>query len=253
MTHDSPADAAAPGIICKPWGVWTTIGWVIAAEAIRNVVDFGLDRVPLLTHGHPWHDLMITVSWATPLAVLAAAVRLARCSFRDYFAWKLPRLRHIVLAVVLVLALEFVGHGLPYLAGGSVAQSYPIEDYRALIGPGRWPWMYVLIYWPAAIYAPFVEETIYRGFLWRGVAASRLGNWGALLLTSFLFAAVHYHYFIQNGVFIPGPLIGEFIAGLLLGVVRWRSGSTIASMVAHSLSNIALSVGTVLAVTQGWP
>jgi membrane protease YdiL (CAAX protease family) len=43
------------------------------------------------------------------------------------------------------------------------------------------------------------------------------------------------------------------VSGLLFGFVRWRSGSTIASMVTHSLSNIALNVLTVLAVMLDWP
>jgi membrane protease YdiL (CAAX protease family) len=111
----------------------------------------------------------------------------------------------------------------------------------------------VLHYWPAAIYAPFVEETIYRGFLWRGLAASRLGNPGAWLLTSMFFAASHTDYYIQDGGVVLAPLIGFVIAGLVFGVVRWCTGSTIATMITHSLSNIALSVLTVLAVMYAWP
>jgi membrane protease YdiL (CAAX protease family) len=74
-----------------------------------------------------------------------------------------------------------------------------------------------------------------------------------LLLTSAFFAAVHYHYYIQDGRFILSPFIGLFISGLLFGFVRWRSGSTIASMITHSLSNIALNVLTVLAIMLDWP
>jgi len=240
---------------CRPWGAFTTILWVVAAEGIRNLVDLGLDRSPLNAlgeHNYPVHVLQITLSWIVPLLVLMVAVRLAGCGFADYFAWVRPGAGGVALAIVIFLVSEAIGRGLPWLLTGGLAANLAIEDYRTMIAPGTWPWWYVLHYWPAAVYAPFVEETTYRGFLWRGLAASRLGNGGAWLLTSVFFAAIHYRYYIQDGQFVPGPLIGAFISGLLLGFVRWRSGSTIASMITHSLSNIALSVLTVLAVMFNW-
>jgi membrane protease YdiL (CAAX protease family) len=250
-TPAEPREAA-----CRPWGVLTTILWVVAAEGIRALVDLGLGHSPLNAlgeHNYPAHVLQITLSWIVPLLVLVVAVRLAGCAFAGYFAWLRPSAGGIALAIVTFLVSEAIGRGIPYLLTGSLAANLAIEDYRTMIAPGTWPWWYVLHYWPAAVYAPFVEETTYRGFLWRGLAASRLGNGGAWLLTSAFFAAIHYHYYIQDGHFIPGPLIGAFVSGLLFGFVRWRSGSTIASMITHSLSNIALNVLTVLAVMFDWP
>jgi hypothetical protein len=255
--HRSATPAHAPGgTACRPWGAWTTIFWVVAAEGIRAMVDLGLDRSPL----HAWeqqsysaHVLLITLSWITPLVVLLAAVRLARCPVSDCFGWLRPGGVGVALAIVVLVAMEVIERGMPYLLTGSLSANLAVEKYQAMIAPGAWPWWFVLQYWPAAVYAPFVEETTYRGFLWRGLAASRLGNAGAWLLTSMLFAASHYDYYIQDGHFSPGPLIGFFISGLVLGVVRWCTGSTIASMITHSLSNIALSVLTVLAVIYAWP
>lgn len=63
----------------------------------------------------------------------------------------------------------------------------------------------------------------------------------------------HRGYFIHGGRFDPGPFIGALVPGLIFGWVRWRSGSTIASMIVHSAANLALSVGTVLAVVFAWP
>jgi hypothetical protein len=158
-----------------------------------------------------------------------------------------------VIALAVGLALQVAGHGLPYALTGSISDSFPIEDLRAHVSAGASPWSYVLLYWPAAIFAPLVEETTYRGFLWRGLAASRLGNAGALWLTSLFFALVHYRYYIQDGTFIPAAFVGPLVTGLALGWVRRRSRSTIASMLAHSVSNVALTVGTVLALIFAWP
>ena len=93
-----------------------------------------------------------------------------------------------------------------------------------------------------------MEETVFRGFLWRGLAASRLGNWGAWLLTSVFFVANHTKYYAN-----PGALIAVAITGLILGLVRWRTGSSTASMITHSLSNLWQVTGAMLAVTVGWP
>jgi membrane protease YdiL (CAAX protease family) len=93
-----------------------------------------------------------------------------------------------------------------------------------------------------------VEETVFRGFLWRGLAASRLGNWGAWLLTSVFFLANHTKYYAN-----PGPLITVAIVGLILGLVRWRTRSSTASMVTHSLVNLWHVAGAMLVVAVGWP
>ncbi len=255
-TPQSPAALTPSGAASKPWGAPTTIFWLILAEGLRRAVDFAIEHSPLLLLGHQsygWHVVIITISWAVPLVVLVLAVLLARWQIADYFALNCPRASSVVLGLILVLALELFGHGLPYVLGGSVSSTYNIEDYRAQIGPATWPWLYVLKYWPAIIYAPIVEEMTYRGFLWRGTAASRLGNPGAWLLTSLFFAAIHYDYYIVNGTFVVGPFIGEFVPGLIFGWVRWRSNSAIASMIVHSASNIALCAGVVLTVIFAWP
>jgi membrane protease YdiL (CAAX protease family) len=79
-----------------------------------------------------------------------------------------------------------------------------------------------------------VEETVFRGFLWRGLAASRLGNWGAWLLTSVFFVATHTKYYAD-----PAAIITVAIKGLILGLVRWRTGSSTAPMITHSIEPVA--------------
>jgi membrane protease YdiL (CAAX protease family) len=82
-----------------------------------------------------------------------------------------------------------------------------------------------------AIVAPVAEELIFRGFLYRGLAASRLGIIGAIVLTSLLWSGSHF-----DRTWLGSAEIA--VAGLALGWLRWRSESTIPGIAVHSLHNI---------------
>jgi membrane protease YdiL (CAAX protease family) len=211
----------------KRWGLWASLAIVLAAEVSRS----GLGSINPL-HG----NLKTTVQWAWPLLVILAAVWLARVPLREYLAWLRPRAMPVVLGILAVLAVWAFWRGMTYLAATDPLAF--IESYRAAVAHGTPAWWYVLGWWPAIIYAPVVEESLYRGFLWRGVANSRLGATGALWVTSLAFAAVHYDYYLVDGVLNPIGFVSYVISGLIFGWVRWRSGSTIASMIVHSFNNV---------------
>ncbi|HEV2630048.1 MAG TPA: type II CAAX endopeptidase family protein [Pseudolabrys sp.] len=249
---DKTADGATSVDDCRGPLIrgWATIAFVILAEGIRDAVDLGLDSAPLQALGaahYFWHAVIITLSWAVPIAVLVIAVRSAGGSLRDYFAWRRPRTGDVVFAIVAILLLQALGVGLVYVTTGQLG--FAADQYRADMAAGMSPWWYVLRTWPAVVYAPFVEESIYRGFLWRGLAPSRGGNFRTLLLTSLLFAGIHWRYYLQGGQFDVPAFVSPFIVGLVLGWIRWRSASTVASMIGHSLSNLCLPVGAILAAS----
>lgn len=82
------------------------------------------------------------------------------------------------------------------------------------------------------VFAPIMEETFFRGFLFGGLR----GRWGvfwAALGTGFLFSLAH----LDPLVFIPFTLVG-----MLFAWGYFYSGSLLASMIAHLLFN-ALSFG----------
>ena len=95
--------------------------------------------------------------------------------------------------------------------------------------------MRVLIIILAAIAAPIVEETIFRGVLYRQLRTSSksfnhaISILGSVLIVSFLFAAIHP----QGWIAIPA-LMGIAIGMNLMR--EWR-GTVIPSMVVHGVSN----------------
>lgn len=91
-----------------------------------------------------------------------------------------------------------------------------------------------------ALVAPFVEETTYRGIGYAGVR-ERFGVAAAVVATAVLFGLAH-------GLLLAFPVLAGF--GLVLGLVRERTGSLYPAVLLHGVFN-----GIVLlsAVTLGSP
>ena len=242
MTIESQADAASG----RPWGAWTSIAWVVAAMAPQQLLLLWIMHSPSrLDSIGPVLDFLM---WAIGPVVIAIAVLVRRLSIASYLAWTVPRPSDVLIAVGAALVVIFGLGVLDYALSGGTSAGVDPDAYRQYLAAGGTPSHYLLKSYQAYIYAPIVEETVFRGFLWRGLAASRLGNWGAWLLTSIFFVATHAKYFAH-----PGALIGAAIMGLILGLVRWRTGSSTAPMITHSLLNLWQLGGAMLSVAVGWP
>lgn len=104
---------------------------------------------------------------------------------------------------------------------------HPIVEEIAISGQ----WEVAVLVMMAVVWAPLVEESVFRSAFyrhlrrWRGVPGWLL----ATLVTSFVFAAIH-----PQG--IAGIPVLMSIAFILAGLREWR-GSIIASMTAHAVHN----------------
>jgi uncharacterized protein len=81
-------------------------------------------------------------------------------------------------------------------------------------------------------FAPLLEEIIFRGFLFTGLA-DVYGSKIAVPVTAILFAALHVSQLRGN---LPAVAI-IFLVGYVLTVVRQRSGSLIPSVIMHTAYN----------------
>jgi membrane protease YdiL (CAAX protease family) len=75
--------------------------------------------------------------------------------------------------------------------------------------------------------AAFTEETLFRGVM-QPAMQQRFGRTAGLLLTALVFAAYH-------GRFTPVIFLGKLGVGLVLGVMRDRTGTLWAPAIAHTL------------------
>ena len=89
---------------------------------------------------------------------------------------------------------------------------------------------------------PVGRGELFRGFLWHGVQ-SRYGKWAAFVVATLLFAAMHYNYWMAGGHFNLLHLVLNYVVpGSVLRWLRWRSGSTVATMIAHAVSNAVSNI-----------
>jgi uncharacterized protein len=80
-----------------------------------------------------------------------------------------------------------------------------------------------------AIGAPLSEELLYRGFLLSALARTRLGFWGAALVATALWTALHDYSAVGSA--------GVFTMGLFISWLLWRTGSLWVAIFCHALHN----------------
>jgi len=89
-----------------------------------------------------------------------------------------------------------------------------------------------------AILAPIIEEVIYRG-IFLEYLSQRYGNVKALVLSSGIFAIVHFNLHQS---------VNAFLLGLILGIIYLRTKSLLHSIIVHMINN-----GIVVAVMLAFP
>ncbi len=93
------------------------------------------------------------------------------------------------------------------------------------------PKLFIFVALSAVIGAPVVEEVLFRGAFFAALVHSRVGRWGAVLITAALFALLH-------ATSDQWPIVGVlFFMGILLGVLMLRFGSLWVTIAAHALWN----------------
>jgi membrane protease YdiL (CAAX protease family) len=234
-----PAEAPRKQI----WGGWATAGFgaviifvfvvvqslVAAAYFVaRMVTDPTLDIVDIAEKLISDGNLITAATIASAVVcsgLIFIIVKVRRgASFAEYLALK-PLSKKSVFAV-LVITVVFIGLSslVNLFLERPVESDFMYDAYRSVTA--------VPLFWMAlVVFGPVFEELFIRGFLFMGFVKSRLGPVGAVILTTLVWAALHFQYGIYEIVII-------FFLGLILGVVRYKTGSLWASVIIHALNNL---------------
>jgi membrane protease YdiL (CAAX protease family) len=106
------------------------------------------------------------------------------------------------------------------------AKTMPFTVMGALIG--------------AVVIAPICEEIFFRGFLFAGLLRG-MTVVPAVLLTTLLFTLAHADI---------GSAVPLFAIGLMLAVIRWRTGSVWPGMALHMLNNALAAVAVIVTISS---
>jgi len=87
----------------------------------------------------------------------------------------------------------------------------------------------VIAFLSVCLTAPLVEELLFRDFIWKIFERKKYSDRKILVVTSVLFALAHLEL-------ARLPIL--LVSGLLLGLLRQRTGRLGASILAHFLTNI---------------
>jgi uncharacterized protein len=230
----------------RAWGFWASLAWFGAAVVAAFMAFFLCvfwwaithPRVPAPPVTPTLKDLWVTIFMTMVALVLAVAARRAGWKARDYLALVLPKLHHVLSGCALLVAFWVFVTALADVFPSLDQSEVMTREYAAAMSSVTG----LLLFWfTTVVTAPVAEEIIFRGFLFRGWSESRIGAVGTVILTSLIFASIHTQYNLPGRVEIFG-------AGLLLGLARWRSGSTALVILMHAAWNAAVTAAVALSV-----
>jgi hypothetical protein len=175
------------------------------------------------------------LAWATilsaPIAV-GAPVLLARVrkgiSAAAYLGLAWPRALQALRWSLIVLGFIAASDSLSWALGRSLVPEPMILVCRTA---GSLPIFLIGL----LVAAPLAEEFLFRGFLFAGLLNSRLGPSGAIAITALAWGTLHLQYDLYGMATVA-------LSGILLGLIRWRTGSLWLCALLHGLMNVVATV-----------
>jgi membrane protease YdiL (CAAX protease family) len=229
--------AAANGI--RLWGPWASLAWsalaiiawfatqVVFANRLIAWFDSGAADAATLAADGRFVAMVSLGAMNVPMLIIALAVWSARAGLTEYLGLYWPERRYVAIGIAVLAILIPVVDLVSLLAGHAVTPKFVIDLYTSARDSGSL-WLLVIA---LVVAAPLVEETVFRGFLLPGLAASRFGTWGAILATSVGWAFLHAQY-------QPFYLMQIVALGVVFGWLRWRSGTTTLTLFLHGIVNL---------------
>jgi membrane protease YdiL (CAAX protease family) len=235
----------------RPWGLWATIGFsliIIVATLVAQIAG-GVFFAVVIRARHPdielsalgANGLLVAVvsCMAAPvtvgLAFLFAKLRrgstikgyfcLNKASRKDYYRWS---------AAVLLLAL--CSDLLTTILHKPIVPDFMVQAYTTA---GFMP----LLWFAVIILAPLTEETLFRGFLFRGIEDSRIGTAGAIILSSLAWSALHLQYDLYG-------ISTIFAGGILLGIARAKTNSIYVPILMHGIWSLIATIEAAIYVSM---
>ena len=237
----------------RAWGFWATSLFGLAAVAVSFFVqllaiiiyvanyimsnrnaDFAGATQAVDAH----LGLIVAVSTilevAVGIPVIAGFVRLRRLQVREYLGLKRVKAKTLLTWLGLNFIYLVVAEGIRYFVKLPQSQN-DVAWYNTSVS-------LPLFFAAVVVFAPLFEETLFRGFMFRGYSESRAGPVTAIILTAAFWALLHVTVSAYDMAVI-------FAGGLVLGFARWKTGSLWTTLAMHALWN-AIAFVSIAATTS---
>jgi membrane protease YdiL (CAAX protease family) len=249
--EDSIANLGTTNAAGGPWGIW----WTLLFSGVIALVYMGVSLVVALgfsglaLHQNPRLNvdeyLRVIESNGLYLSVATIGSAIVCGAFILLFA-KLRRgitvsgylrltpvpaaqlLKWVLLVVLFIVACDVTN----LMLGRAIVPKFMSEVYASA---GNIP----LLWFALVIAAPFFEELFFRGFLFAGLIASRLGAAWTIAITAFVWGAIHMQYEIVD-------VLAICMFGLILGLARVKTDSVYTPIVLHSFTNLVATIETAM-------
>ena len=220
-----------PPVKAARWGLWDvliTLGGAlvlgVAAALILDALSAPLAIQVLVGGMAPWLALAGWPLFITSVRGNGPRIDLSlSLSWRDAGSGLVGGVIAIIAAVVVALATAAIFGEFNSAAGDVGVELKALGDYWLLIAFG------LMI----AVGAPIAEELAFRGLFFAALRKHGVGPVLSVVITAVAFALFHLE---------PARLGVLVTIGLVLGIVRLRTGSLGASMVAHGVVNAPAAV-----------
>src|SRR6195256_1103604 len=232
----------------RPLSALATLGWALVVFAIAQgvgaaVVIFWFSSMAPSSLAKIRYDgalvALVTLITNPIQIVLLAAVARWRTggSAAEYLGLTRFSRRDSLLGFLAIAAPIATLDGISYLAGLDIVSPFQIEAFTTARTDG---WILPLVL-AIVVVGPAGEEVMFRGFLFRGWVGPGARGIVAIVVIALVWAGMH----VQSDWFGIGQV---FLTGLVLGWLRWRSGSTLLTILLHVLVNLEGTIETLAAM-----
>jgi len=242
----------APPVAKRFWGGWATAGYgavilivfaiVQVVVVILSLLVMVLTRLDLFTN--PQHEdvydslmamltghlgmlqsLATIISGVLGIGLIIMFIRARKgVGIAEYLGLRKITVRGFLIMVAIVIGFAVLSSGLNMLLGKTDNEQIMYDIYDTSV----WPALFVIA---VVVFAPAFEEIFFRGFLFEGFRQSRIGAIGAIAITAVIWALIHS---FQYGLY---SLAWILILGIVMGIVRLKTGSLWNTIFLHALVN----------------
>jgi uncharacterized protein len=234
----APLRAILPYLVTFGWGVLAFLaGQFVASGAVIWWWHGDFQAMQAAQFDGATVTISVLVLNPVTIGILLLAIRSAGAKPVEYLALIWPRMRDLIAGIIGIVIIIAATDAILYFASRAIVSPFQVISYATAAQEG-WLAPYVFA---TVIVAPAGEEILFRGYLFRGFARSERAAWPAIVVISLLWMLPHLQYDWTGMAEI-------FVAGLFLGWVRWRSGSTLLTFFLHGLFNLEGTIETILQV-----